>query len=118
MTSVVPSQRTRSRKDALDAAGVECMGKDGARVLVKGVQGRGVILFVGHGAYGVCGAAGVRAGEKAGDEPFAQRVLHLFEFAGEEVVCIGHDDERCRLRCGRHNAHQRRLWAILVCDRR
>ena len=100
MTSVVPSKRTRSLKDALDAAGIERMGKDGARVLVKRVQGtRGAPRRCGHGFYGVCGARSAScAGEKAGDEPFAQRVLHLLEFAGEEVVCIGHDDERCRLR--------------------
>ena len=59
-------------------------------------------------------SAGIRAGEKTGDEPFAQRVLHLFELAGEEVVRIRDNDERRGLRCRRDNAYQRRLWTILV----
>ncbi len=52
--------------------------------------------------------------EKAGDEPFMQRMLHLFEFAGEEVVGTGDDDESFRLGCRCDYLLKRFGWAIFI----
>ena len=74
-------------KGALDAAHVERMDEDGAGVLVERVEGRTAVLF-GH-----ISSLSMSAGKEVLDEPEPQRILHLLELAGEEVVGLRHDDK-------------------------